>query len=211
MNRSDLFSNISAESYQKMLTCFKSDIKTYKTGETICFYNLKNKKVGIVENGKAVVTNTFITGSQTILEYLTEGSIFGEIFYFNTNTEGISVTAVDNCKIRFIDYDHITHSCHNACQHHMQLIENLLSLTSQKASELSEHLDILSQRTIRDKLMAYFIIQCSKNKSRSFNMPFTFSSLADYISADRSAMMREIKKMKDDGVIKTDNKKITVV
>lgn len=211
MNKSDLFSNISAESYQKMLTCFKSDVKTYKTGEIICFYNSKNKKVGIVEKGKAVVTNTFITGSQTILEYLTEGSIFGEIFYFNTNTEGISVTAVDNCKIRFIDYDHITHSCHNNCQHHMQLIENLLSLTSQKASELSEHLDILSQRTIRDKLMAYFIIQCSKNKSHSFNLPFTFSLLADYISADRSAMMREIKKMKDDGIIKTDNKKIIII
>lgn len=55
MNRSDLFSNISAESYQKMLTCFKSDIKTYKTGETICFYNLKNKKVGIVEKGKPLL------------------------------------------------------------------------------------------------------------------------------------------------------------
>ena len=93
----------------------------------------------------------------------------------------------------------------------MQLIENLLSLTSQKASELSEHLDILSQRTIRDKLMAYFIIQCSKNKSHSFNLPFTFSLLADYISADRSAMMREIKKMKDDGIIKTDNKKIIII
>ena len=76
---------------------------------------------------------------------------------------------------------------------------------------MSEHIDVLSHRTIREKLMAYFMIQSSKNDSPSFSLPFTRSSLADYISVDRSAMMREIKKLKDDGIIEISQKDVKLL
>ena len=192
------------------MTCFNSKIKKFSAGETICFYDTFKNDVGIVEMGKAVVVNTFTSGSQTILEYLTKGSLFGQLFYFHSNTDGISVIAVTDCTVRYIDYNHIMHSCTNACAHHSQLIQNLFSIISYKASELSEHIDVLSQRTIREKLIAYFTIQSSKNKSQTFAMPFSLSALADYISVDRSAMMRELRKIKDEGLVKTDNKTITI-
>ncbi len=209
LQTSDLFNNISAESYNKMMTCFSTSVRSYKSGETICFYDSKNKKVGIVESGKAIVINTFLKGSQTILEYLTTGSIFGEIFYFHSNTENISVVCSADAKVRFIDYTCIIKTCSNACAHHTQLINNMFSMVSQKASQLSEHIDILSRRSIREKLVAYFSIQSSKAKSQTFKMPFSFSVLADYISSDRSAMMREIKKMRDEGIIIINKKTIT--
>ena len=208
---SQLFSDISQDSYKKMMACFKTETRKYSRGETICFYDSRKRNVGIVESGKAVVVNTFISGSQTILEYLTCGSIFGEIFYFHANMESISVIADEDSVIRFLDYDHLLKSCHNACAHHTQLIQNLFSIVSCKASELSEHIDVLSHRTIREKLMAYFMIQSSKNDSPSFSLPFTLSSLADYISVDRSAMMREIKKLKDDGIIEISQKDVKLL
>ena len=44
-----------------------------------------------------------------------------------------------------------------------------------------------------------------------FELPFSLSYLAEYICADRSAMMREIRKMSDEGLIRTDRRKIELL
>ena len=59
----------------------------------------------------------------------------------------------------------------------------------------------LSRRSIREKLQCYFRICRLEAGSDSFLLPFTLSALADYISTDRSAMMRELKKMREAGLI----------
>ena len=44
----------------------------------------------------------------------------------------------------------------------------------------------------------------------SFHLPFTLSALADYISADRSAMMRELRKMKEEHLVDIDRGQVTL-
>ena len=41
----------------------------------------------------------------------------------------------------------------------------------------------------------------NKKNSDEFEIPLSLSDLADYLSVDRSAMMREIKKMNQEGLI----------
>ena len=73
------------------------------------------------------------------------------------------------------------------------------------------HIDILGQRTLRSKLMTFFEYLITQNKSNSFKVELPFSDLADYLAVDRSAMMREIKRLNADGIIKSDKKKITLL
>ena len=87
----------------------------------------------------------------------------------------------------------------------------MLRLITDKAQALSERVDVLSRRSIRDKLLCYFRQQSFKVRSDTFLLPFTLSALADYISADRSAMMRELKKLREEGYVATDNRKITLI
>ena len=42
-------------------------------------------------------------------------------------------------------------------------------------------------------------------------MDFSLTDLADYLSVDRSAMMREMKLLKEDGVIKKNGDKVTLM
>ena len=42
------------------------------------------------------------------------------------------------------------------------------------------------------------------------HLPFTLSALADYISADRSAMMRELRKMKEEHLVDIDRGQVTL-
>ena len=43
-----------------------------------------------------------------------------------------------------------------------------------------------------------------------FSLPFSLSALADYISADRSAMMRELKKMREEHLLAVDGRAVTL-
>ena len=72
----------------------------------------------------------------------------------------------------------------------------------------NERIDILTRRTIRNKLLEYFKTEYKKHGSRIIYLPFSFSDLANYLAVDRYAMTREIKALKDDGIITVKDKKI---
>ena len=65
-------------------------------------------------------------------------------------------------------------------------------------------------RSIREKLLCYFGLQTGGDDCGSFHLPFTLSALADYISADRSAMMRELRKMKEEHLVDIDRGQVTL-
>ena len=79
-----------------------------------------------------------------------------------------------------------------------------------KAAALSERVEVLSRRSIREKLLCYFGLQTGGDDCGSFHLTFTPSALADYISADRSAMMRELRKMKEEHLVDIDRGQVTL-
>lgn len=207
----NLFYNINEEELLSMMTCFKTYTKNYSNGEIICFYSDNDNGIGIIESGSAIVVHSLLNGSQTILEHLKEGDIFGQMFYFHGAKENISVEASSKCTVRFIDYEHIVKRCSKACPHHSQLVHNILFMVSEKTRNVCEHLEVLSQRSIRERLNSYFEILSSKADNKTFEIPFTMTTLANYLSVDRSAMSRELGKMKDEGLLKINKKKITLL
>lgn len=49
----------------------------------------------------------------------------------------------------------------------------------------------------------------NRQKGRDgFSLPFSYTDCADYLFVDRSAMMRELGRMKEEGLIRTEGKKI---
>ena len=206
----DLFYGIKESEQSEMLKCFNSYTRSYSAGEVICFFDEPDAGIGIVEEGEACIIHSLSNGSQTILEHLKPGDLFGQMFYYHANRENITLEASKKCTIRYIDYQHIVKRCIKSCQHHSQLVSNILMMVSDKTQDICEHLEAVSQRSIRDKLMTYFETLSSKNNSNTFTIPFTMSSLADYLSIDRSAMSRELGKMKDEGLIYIEKREVTI-
>ena len=86
-----------------------------------------------------------------------------------------------------------------------------MQILSDKVVASNERVEILAKRTTREKLLAYFELLAKKNLSRRFELPFTYTDLADYLGVDRSAMQRELKNLKEDEFIKTKGKQITLL
>ena len=205
------FDGISKQDYERMMVCFHAMKRSYQPGETIATFGGSSQLVGIVLEGEAVVMSTHYDGRQTILEQLQTGSIFGEtLSAVSAETSLIQIISHKHTTVQFIDYSHLIRRCPKACDSHSQLVSNALRLISRKAVLLSERLDILSQRTIRDKLFTYFHQLARKNHSNTFELPFSMSDLADYLSVDRSAMMRELKKIREEKLVRISKRTVTL-
>lgn len=158
------------------------------------------------------IERTDISGARTVLETVTENGIFGGVFYRGcAGMEEIAAYCRKDCEIMFIAYQNITKRCAKACEHHSRLVGNMLSLIAQRSAVLSERVEVLSRRTIRGKLLAYFSINLSGRHTKRFVLPFSYAMLADYLCVDRSAMMRELKKLKEEGVICTQHRRIELL
>lgn len=212
MPEGTLFQGITDEQYNKMMVCFHASEKSYLPEEIICTYGENNQRIGILLQGEVSLIRIQEDGHQALLEYLHTGDIFGEaLSIFSNKIDPIQVVCTKQTRIQYIDYSHLVKRCPKACPFHSILVSNALTLLSNKAIQLSERLEVLSQRSIREKLLRCFTLMASEKQSPSFLLPFSFSSLADYLSVDRSAMMREIGKLKKEGLLLINKRKILLV
>ena len=153
-------------------------------------------------NGSADLLRYDFNGNQTIVEKFNKYDVFGEIFYrININNE-LFVKAREKSKVLMFNYDIFEKKCKKNCKFHEELLIGLPNLVLSKVSDLNLRIELLSQKTIRDKILSYFRILSENSFSKTFTLPFSLTDLADYLSIDRSAMMREMKTLKEDGVIK---------
>ena len=205
----ELFNHLTEEEFEKISKCFNIKNIFYKKDQTI-LSNMKNVgKVGIVANGEAKLVRYNYNGSRTILTTYSAGEVFGDIFSNIADGE-MSIQANIDSEIMFLDYDHIINRCKKNCPHHKTIIQNMIQILSRKIYLQNERIEILTKRSIRDKLLKYFNTITTKTSSKVIYLPFSYTDLADYLSIDRAAMMREIKNLKDDGFITTKGKMIRI-
>lgn len=191
--------------------CSKIQKKQFKKGEVITTYIEKRNQLCILVFGEADLIRYDFNGNRTIVEHLSTNDIFGEIFYpVNTNNE-LFVEAKTTCEVSFFIYDDVRKPCLNNCEFHQKLLLNLPELFLNEIIDLNMRIELLSKRTIRDKLLGYFNIISSRNMSKTFSLPFSLTDLADYLSIDRSAMMRELKNLKEEGFIEKNGNRITLL
>ena len=112
----------------------------------------------------------------------------------------IDVTANDDCEILFISVSRLFMPC-SQCDSRNRLIQNLVLIGAQKNLQLSKRSIHTTPKTIRGRLMSYFSEQISAQNSNKITIPFDRQQLADYLNTDRSALSKELIKMKKDGLI----------
>ena len=213
LESSPLFQDISYEEYSRLLTCFQAVQKSFRSDDLIYdFSSPQNDAVGIVERGCAALIRIDEEGVATVMEELGPGGVFGRTLAFaGASGDSLQVVCRTPCDVLFIDYPHILKRCENACNHHSVLVQNMLRLMSDKAQALSQRVDVLSRRSIREKLLCYFRQLSERAGSNTFTLPFSLSTLADYIATDRSAMMRELKRLREEGIVRSDGRQFTLL
>ena len=136
---------------------------------------------------------------------------FGEVLYPTKTNNELVVLAKSDCEVLMFNYQSILHKCSNNCKFHDTMIQNLPIIIMDTVVSLNTRVELLTKKNIRDKLLSYFELISTQNLSKSFLLPFSLTDLADYLSVDRSAMMRELSHLKEEGFIEKKGNRITLL
>ena len=203
--RSDLFSGIEAEDRVAVLSCIGYHIRSFQKGETVAFAQEPMHNVGILLSGVVDMIKEDIWGNRTLLLRCERDDVFGETFACGSDSVSVvSFVAAEQSKVLFLPFGRAMRTCTQACGHHQRLVENMVRVIADKNRELLQKVEIISKKTLREKILAYLSHCAQRSNSSYFEIPLGRVELAEYLCADRSALTRELTKMRDEGLLEYD-------
>lgn len=206
----NLFKNISPKNKEKLLKKLEANTLHFKEN-TVIFKTIKKEDIfGIILEGCIQIIKIDYNGNKTIVDELEKDDIFGTQIS-SLNNDEYDIVTKENTKIIIIEYNRIININENNKDYYNIFLKNLLEIIINKIIEKNERIEILTRKTIRNKLLEYFRILSKKNGTKKLYLPFSFTDLADYLAVDRCAMTRELKNLKDEGFIEIKQKRITLL
>ena len=203
-----IFDGIDEQDVKKLLNEFNAFSIHYKKDATILSNVSKTSQFYIIQSGKANVTRYNFNGTKTIMEKLDTGDIFGS--FSGTSDDDLYVIASSDIDIISFEYNKLINRSGKNVDAHNKLIDNVLTKLADKLISYNERIEILTEKTIRDKLLKYFSYLSKKQITKHIIIPFTLSDLSDYLAVDRSAMMRELKNLNEDQLISSKGRYINL-
>lgn len=202
-----LFDGIDSAELAPMLKCLCSYKKSVKKNTYFSIEEDEIQSIGVVLSGTIHMIKEDLWGNKMLITPIKEGELFGETYICSKRlTSTVSFQAVTCCNVLFIPFQKVINTCSKSCTFHHKLIENMMVLVAEKNLKLIKKIEVTSKKTIREKFLSYLFSQVQTNENQ-IEIPLTRIELADYLSCNRSALTRELAKMKEEGIIDYDKNK----
>ena len=207
-----MFKGISLTNCETLMHCLGCTEKAYNKEQIIPTAGIYARQIGIVVSGCIHTIQEDVWGRRAFLSYAKDDGIFGEVLLGGPSAErGIIFKAAEPTTVMYLPVDRILHPCRNSCPFHHELSRNLFRMISNSNAELTEKIEITSKSSLREKILAYLSIESRRNGSTRFTVPLNRTEMADYLCTNRSALSRELTKMKNDGIIDYENKSFHIL
>ena len=206
-SESVLFSRLSAEEISSALVELRAQEKQYATGSIILSAGHTTEWMGLVLSGSVTVQSIDLWGNRIILSHIGKGDFFAETFaWLHDAVMPVEVIANENCCILFLNIAVLRTL--SPVQHPWTatLTAKLLTILAHKNLRLTGRSFHTSPKSARSRIMAYLNSVSVQKQSREFDIPFDRQQLADYLNLERSAMSKELGRMRDEGLIRTKKK-----
>lgn len=208
--QTSLFENINASELDRIIRCSHARLRTYHTGELIFQQDEAPMNLFLLLKGEIQISTLFESGKKTTFFHIKSGDIFGE-----SNLRQITpnylydAEACTDCITMEIPWNFFHGFCHSACEHHRQIICNMLKVLSEKEGQIFKKLQIYSLNSLREKISLWLTQYADDN-----NVVQTTGGrdqLAEYLGVTRPSLSRELMRMQADGLIKVERNKISII
>lgn len=176
--------------------------KGYEKGATILCAGSTTGSMGLVIDGSVTIENNDIWGNRTILGYVGRNDFFAETYGLLSHEPMlVDVVANEDCKIVFLSISILRTGTLKNEVWASKIVRNLLMISMQKNLALSGRSFHISHKTVRARVMSYLNSESIRKGRTTFAIPFNRQQMADYLNLDRTALSKELGRMKRDGLI----------
>ena len=208
IKKNQLFIGLNDETIKNVLKEIKYYIKTYSKGEIIANEDDECRSLSLVLAGTVEIQRLYSNGKYIVLSRIFEGDVFGEALVFSkAKTYPATVIALSECKVLFINKSDVLKICSNE----EKILENFVSLLSDKVFILNSKIKSISFKSIRQKVINYILNEVKGQKSNSIILKNTKEEIAALLGIPRPSLSRELINLRDMNYIEFNRKKITIL
>ena len=161
----------------------------------------------IILTGKVSVQKIDEDGGILTINVFTGGDIMGANLLFSSkNFYPMTIAAESQAVILHIYKDLIL----ELSQTNVHFMTGLMTEISDKTLLLTDKIDAISLKTIRQRIMDFLRYEYSIQKNKTLQMNISKKDLAERLGVQRTSLSREFNKMKNDGLIDYDTRTITL-
>ena len=212
LSQSPLFAGMSRAEMERALEFFSARQAVYCRGEYLIRAGDPLPSFGLVLSGRVQVSMDDLSGDRMIMASVCSPGTFGEALHYLARPKSdIYATAEADTAVLWMDASRLRTASPAMPFENRKALENFLSLLCSRSLSMNDRIQILSKRSIRKKLLAFFSQQVRSSGSMSFALDFDRSSMADYLGVERSALSRELSRMKRAGIIDFRKNRFTIV
>ena len=197
-----LFNGIPESRIHSVLRCLDASLKHHEEGSCLASGRDAPTRTRYLVSGTALILRYDENGNRSILgSYPADSVISSDAcpqLYANT---GIEVVASSPCDTLDFSISTKIESCPRCLKHVNKVRANLITSLSHTTAHLMSRLDVLSNRSTRQKVLSYLSKQAKEHGGCTFQLPCNRQELADLLYIERSALSRELSRMKDEGLI----------
>jgi CRP-like cAMP-binding protein len=189
----DLFQGLSEEKVKEQLLALRGQKTNVPKGSVLLREGERTERCGILLSGRLQGERVDEDGGLSVISTLSPGMMFGDILIFSDRPAPITLTAVTDSRILWlgpVDLARVD----------PQLLKNLLSIIGNEYWALHQKIRYCSIVSLRKRIYTY-LSDRGKKAGEPFLLPFDRNGMAAYLNADRSALSRELSRMKQEGIL----------
>lgn len=200
-----LFRGLSAEEIERFINHTSAIIKRYEKGSYVLRPYEKNSNIGVIVNGLAQVISEDRLGNETVSHGLERGALLGSTSAILS--EEYNPTAIEpltDVLVLWVPYRSLLVAGPKLGRIHGIVMKNLLESFCKKNVLMMEKLKLLSQKSLRERIILYLLQKEMHQKTENVKVPRRMQ-FAKELECNRSALTREISLMKQDGLLICEN------
>jgi CRP-like cAMP-binding protein len=185
--------------------CFTK--KKYTRGSTVHTQGKSCLTMDIVLSGSLIAYALSQNGSENVLFEFKKNSIIGaNLLFGNANCYPMNIYCSSNCELLHIKREDVQRLLHD-----YQFTMNFVKSISLNSQGMNKKITMYTQKSLRENLLDYLSALSAEQKSTVVTLPISKKQLADYLGVQRPSLFRELKRMKDEGVLEIDNRSIKIL
>lgn len=202
-NKTLLFSGKSTNQIESLISNLNYTITNFKKNEVIFSPNKVCDKIGVILSGSITIKKILVSGESLMIGEKAENdliginSVFSDIKYYP-----FSITAKENTDILVIYKNNLNDLLYSD----KELMFNFVKAICCDSNLLNNKIDILSQTSIKNKIIHYLICEYDKHNSLTVNLPYSKKTWAEFLHVQTPSLSRSLRDLEEEGLIKNKNR-----
>lgn len=190
---SPLFAGMDSRGLSDALEAMNSVRQSYKKGTFLHEAGTLLSAFGFVLGGVVHACHDDLSGRRLIMAEVQKGQTFGEsLAFLGVSESAVYITAATDCTVLWLQFPASLSA---------ELSHRFTAMLARRTLSMNTRIQILSRPRLREKILMFLQEQAQQQESRYLHLSMNRDDMAAYIGADRSALSRELAKMKAEGII----------